>query len=370
MSFSGSIISSLKRLDIKRFFSTSMSSPKSQSELESFSKHLRNSDRILALCGAGLSAASGLPTFRGVGGLWRSHEAQRLATPQAFANDPGLVWQFYSYRRHMALQAQPNPGHFALAELARRKTGFVTLSQNVDGESMPVPERWGEKTDIGTGLHQRAHHPSSQLHLLHGYLFNVRCTAFYCNYSEQNFTDPITPALAIPKEVTQPAPLGTAESGAEATNSLSNAMKSALAAKELDIADDRIEIPELDIKDLPQCPQCGNGLLRPGVVWFGELLPRQTIDAISKWIDSSKKIDLVLVIGTSARVTPAADYVEVAREKGARVAVINMDRADTPGGMYGLEKEDWFFEGDAAVILPEILKGEIGDISERIRQGH
>ena len=167
----------------------------------------------------------------------------------------------------------------------------------------------------------------------------------------------------------QPVPLGTAESGAEATNSLSNAIKSALVAKELDIADDRIEIPELDIKDLPQCPQCGNGLLRPGVVWFGELLPRQTIDAISKWIDSSKKIDLVLVIGTSARVTPAADYVEVAKEKGARVAVINMDRADTPGGMYGLEKEDWFFEGDATVILPEILKGEIGDISERIRQG-
>ena len=342
-----------------------MSTTISQSDLESFSKHLKNSDRILALCGAGLSAPSGLPTYRGVGGLWRSHEAQRLATPQAFANDPGLVWQFYSYRRHMALQAQPNPGHFALAELARRKSGFVTLTQNVDGESMPIPERWGERTDIGTGLHQRARHPSSQLHLLHGSLFKVRCTAFYCNFSEQNVTDPITPALAIPKEVTQPAPLGTAESGAEATNSLSNAMKSALAAKELDIAYDRIEIPELDIKDLPQCPQCGNGLLRPDVVWFGEMLPRQTIDAISKWIDSSKKIDLVLVIGTSARVTPAADYVKVARDKGAKVAVINMDRADTPGGKYGLEKEDWLFEGDAAVILPEILKGDIGDNSEK-----
>ena len=146
-------------------------------------------------------------------------------------------------------------------------------------------------------------------------------------------------------------------------------MQGALAAKELDIADDRVEIPELDIKDLPQCPQCGNGLLRPGVVWFNEMLPRQTIDAISKWIDSSKKIDLILVIGTSARVTPAADYIEKAKEKGARVAVINMDRADTPGGIHGLENEDWFFEGDAAVILPEIFKGEIGDISDRTRQG-
>ena len=368
MSFSGSINPSLRRLNIKRFGSTTMSRPISQSDLESFSKHLRNSDRILALCGAGLSAASGLPTFRGVGGLWRSHEAQRLATPQAFANDPGLVWQFYSYRRHMALQAQPNPGHFALAELARRKKDFLTLSQNVDGESIPAREYWGWKTDINTGLHQRARHPSSQLHLLHGSLFDVRCTAFYCNYSEQNFTDPISPALTIPKEAIPPAPLGTAESGAEATNSLSHAMQSSLAAKELDIADDRVEIPELDIKDLPQCPQCGNGLLRPGVVWFNELLPRQTVDAISKWIDSSQKIDLVLVIGTSARVTPAADYVEEAKEKGARVAVINMDRADTPGGTYGLEKEDWFFEGDAAVILPEILKGEIGNISIRQEQ--
>ena len=163
MSFFGSIIPSLRRLDINRFVSTGMSHPISQSDLESFSKHLRNSDRILALCGAGLSAASGLPTFRGVGGLWRSYEAQRLATPQAFANDPGLVWQFYSYRRHMALQAQPNPGHFALAELARRKKDFITLSQNVDGEPMPAPASWDQKTDmIQVSINEHAtHHLSS-----------------------------------------------------------------------------------------------------------------------------------------------------------------------------------------------------------------
>lgn len=106
-------------------------------DLESFSKHLRNSDRILALCGAGLSAASGLPTFRGAGGLWRSHDAVALATPEAFQDNPGLVWQFYSYRRHMALQARPNAGHFALSKLAARKKGFLTLSQNVDGLSKP-----------------------------------------------------------------------------------------------------------------------------------------------------------------------------------------------------------------------------------------
>lgn len=113
-----------------------MSSSIRPAALESFASHLQSSSRILALLGAGLSASSGLPTFRGAGGLWRSHDATSLATPEAFDKDPGLVWQFYSYRRHMALQAHPNAAHFALAELARRKGGFVTLSQNVDGSSI------------------------------------------------------------------------------------------------------------------------------------------------------------------------------------------------------------------------------------------
>ena len=102
-------------------------------DLESFTVHLKSSTRILALLGAGLSASSGLPTFRGAGGLWRCHDAISLATPEAFQDDPTLVWQFYSYRRHMALQAKPNKAHFALAELARKRKDFITLSQNVDG---------------------------------------------------------------------------------------------------------------------------------------------------------------------------------------------------------------------------------------------
>ena len=104
-----------------------------QEDLSSFANHLKKSTNILALCGAGLSAASGLPTFRGAGGLWRSYDALEIATPEAFDQNPGLVWQFYSYRRHMALQAKPNPAHYALAELARRKSTFITLTQNVDG---------------------------------------------------------------------------------------------------------------------------------------------------------------------------------------------------------------------------------------------
>lgn len=111
-----------------------------KNDLESFQEHLNKSTRILALLGAGLSASSGLPTFRGAGGLWRTHDATSLATPEAFQRDPGLVWQFYSYRRHMALGVKPNPAHYALAELAKRKN-FLTLSQNVDGEYFVVWDR-------------------------------------------------------------------------------------------------------------------------------------------------------------------------------------------------------------------------------------
>lgn len=102
-------------------------------KLQSFTEYLKGCQRIVALLGAGLSASSGLPTFRGAGGLWRSYDATSLATPEAFDENPGLVWQFYSYRRHMALQANPNRAHYALAELSRRNKDFITLSQNVDG---------------------------------------------------------------------------------------------------------------------------------------------------------------------------------------------------------------------------------------------
>ncbi|KAJ4293810.1 hypothetical protein N0V88_005322 [Collariella sp. IMI 366227] len=100
--------------------------------IPAFHAKLAQSRRILAVCGAGLSAASGLPTFRGAGGLWRNYEAPMLASTEAFEADPGLVWMFYAYRRHMALQAKPNPAHYALAALARRNPEFLCLTQNVD----------------------------------------------------------------------------------------------------------------------------------------------------------------------------------------------------------------------------------------------
>lgn len=103
-------------------------------DVQAFHEALRSSRRILALCGAGLSASSGLPTFRGAGGIWRNHDATKLATMEAFRTDPGLVWLFYGYRRHMSLTAQPNTGHKALAALARCNKEFLCLTQNVDSK--------------------------------------------------------------------------------------------------------------------------------------------------------------------------------------------------------------------------------------------
>ncbi|KIY00472.1 uncharacterized protein Z520_04157 [Fonsecaea multimorphosa CBS 102226] len=302
-----------------------------RTDVASFVQQLQSSKRIVALLGAGLSASSGLPTFRGAGGLWRTYDATMLATPEAFQQDPGLSWQFYSYRRHMALNAKPNRAHLALAELARRNPNFITLSQNVDG------------------LSPRAGHPPAQLKLLHGNLFDVKCWDEYgCGYSRKNdFTDPIVPALALPPDAQD--------------SQLKAAIKQKHALiRGADISDVDVEIPKLKREDLPQCPSCKKNLLRPGVVWFGEGLPEDVIGEVHEFFDRPEKIDLMLVIGTSAKVYPAAGYTHIAREKGARVAVINMDRSDAQQ----LTKHDWFFEGDAAVIVPEILKSVIGEVGE------
>jgi len=195
------------------------------------------------------------------------------------------------------------------------------------------------------GLSPRAKHPEDNLKLLHGSLFDVKCSDFFCNYQESsNYTDPIVPALAIPTDESDPT------------------TTTALAQRELDISDINVTLPELDLAHLPRCPKCKRGLLRPGVVWFGERLPEKVMSDIDEWMTKGEKIDLIMVIGTSARVYPAASYVDLARAKGARVAIVNMDKNDVPAS--GLYKGDWFFQGDAAQIMPEILKSVIGEVEE------
>ena len=191
------------------------------------------------------------------------------------------------------------------------------------------------------GLSPRAQHPTEKLKLLHGSLFDVKCSDFFCDYVEKNnYTDPIVPALAIP------------------TDESDSTTNSALRARELDISDENVPIPELDHNHLPTCPKCERGLLRPGVVWFGERLPSDVLEDVDDWINEGK-IDLIMVIGTSAKVYPAAGYVDVARHKGARVAVVNMDKSDAPASGMG----DWFFEGDAAQIVPELLEKVISKLN-------
>lgn len=222
---------------------------------------------------------------------------------------------------------------------------------------------------IPPGLSQRAGHTQSQLHELHGSLYTVKCTGLFCNYvATDNYTDPISPALALPQVAPQPEPAAEDKTGEAASKSLAQALdysapsssQRLLNPGELDIADPSVSLPRIPTEELPQCPQCTDGLLRPGVVWFGEPLPEDAIQAVDTWMDAPDKIDLILVVGTSAAVYPAARYVDVARDKGAKIAVVNMDRDHMPRS--GMKEGDWFFEGDASAILPEMLREVIGEI--------
>jgi len=228
------------------------------------------------------------------------------------------------------------------------------------------------------GLSQRANHPAEKLHLLHGSLFDVRCTEFYCDYAEKdNFTDPIVPALAIPIAGPHPSPApastdrtGTGAAQAVASPSLAPTHPPPGTDLELDLSSPSTPLPALRTADLPHCPKCTTGLLRPGVVWFGEMLPSDTVAAIDAFIAAAPRIDLMLVIGTSAVVYPAAGYVERARRKGARVAVVNVDRSAGVGvgvgggGRGGEGSGDWFFEGDAGGVVPVILGGVVGGVGD------
>ena len=128
--------------------------------LEEARRLLAKAGRIAVLTGAGISAESGIPTFRGPGGLWRNYRPEDLATPAAFARNPQLVWEWYMWRRALIAQAQPNPGHRALVELERRTPVFTLITQNVDG------------------LHDRA--GSKNIRKIHGDIWLTRCTV--CGY--------------------------------------------------------------------------------------------------------------------------------------------------------------------------------------------
>lgn len=132
---------------------------------------LRGAKRVAVLTGAGISAESGIPTFRGPGGMWRNFRPEQLATPEAFAEDPHLVWEWYDWRRGLIAKAEPNPGHLALVELEQRAAHFDLITQNVDG------------------LHRRA--GSKNITYVHGDIWTLRCTS--CHHAELNLDTPLSP---------------------------------------------------------------------------------------------------------------------------------------------------------------------------------
>ena len=222
---------------------------------------------IAVLTGAGVSADSGVPTFRGPDGLWRNFRAEDLASPSAFARDPRLVWEWYNWRRELIATKRPNAAHVALAELERRVEHFRLITQNVDG------------------LHRLA--GSEKLSEIHGNIWMVRCTG--CGRIEENRTVPL--------------PL------------------------------------------LPYCSACG-ALLRPHIVWFGESLATEDI---TRSYEALESCELLLIIGTSGIVYPAASFAPVAKAHGAFVVELNLEA--TPNS----EIVDVGFTGRAKDLLPELL---------------
>lgn len=243
---------------------------------------LRNAKRLVVFTGAGVSAESGIPTFRdSLTGLWQRYDAASLATPEAFKADPALVWGWYEWRRMKVLQAEPNPAHLAIASLAQRVPRLTLVTQNVDD------------------LHERA--GSADVLHLHGSLHRPRCAG--CGKAP---TEP----LGMPDEP---------EGGR------------------------RLEPP--------RCTACGDRL-RPGVVWFGESLPA---DALTTAFAAAEVCDLLISVGTSGMVYPAAEVPGLAWRAGATVVHVNPQPQRC-----GAERE-YALAGAAGDQLPRLVAQAFGD---------
>ena len=255
---------------------------------------LQSAHGVVVLTGAGISSESQIPTFRdAMSGLWKDFDPQKLATPEAFAADPETVTKWYDWRRLGCLAAEPNPAHLALAELERRITrrggSFTILTQNVDG------------------LHQRA--GATNVVELHGSIMRWRCT--------------------VTGRECEPDPVAFAEFPP----------RSSFGEREGDREGDR--------RDACPTKQVETAILRPCVVWFGEMLPPAALEAADAAMQSC---DLLLSVGTAAVVYPAAGYIDHAMRIGARTAEVNPEA--TPYS----ELVTWALRGRAGEVMPRVVE--------------
>ena len=219
------------------------------------------------LTGAGISAESGLATFRGSGGLWNGHRVEEVATPEAWDVNPELVWRFYSMRRRDAIDAQPNAAHRALAVIEEQMGDrFYLCTQNVDD------------------LHERA--GSHRLHHMHGELFQSRCVSCERPFADRGF---------------------------------------------------------YESAELPACKDCGEPV-RPHIVWFGEI--PLDMEGIYRQLD---RATVLLVIGTSGSVYPAAGFVHIANQRGIRTMYIGPEEPQNADAF------DEILLGTATELVPQLL---------------
>ncbi|XP_039273240.2 NAD-dependent protein deacylase sirtuin-5, mitochondrial-like [Styela clava] len=269
-----------------------MAAARPSSDLAAFRAEFERAKNIVVLSGAGVSAESGVPTFRGAGGFWRKWQAQDLASPKAFESNPSLVWEFYHYRREVMITKNPNPAHLAIAECESRLKSnarkLTVITQNIDE------------------LHKTA--GSENIIELHGSLFRVRCTK--CGKVDVNKDSPICEALRD-----RGAPDPTAQDA------------------------------KIPVENLPKCKSC-DGLLRPDVVWFGEGLDQKVLERAGEELE---KCDLCLVVGTSSVVYPAAMFAPMLSYRGVTVAEFNLE--DTPATM----NFKYHFCGPAGEWIPKAL---------------
>jgi NAD-dependent deacetylase len=211
--------------------------------------------RVLVITGAGISAESGIPTFRGRDGYWRNLDPMKLATPEAFARDPNLVWEWYWERREKIRAARPNPGHAAISTLAQEADHFLLVTQNVDD------------------LHARAGLEREKMVQIHGDIFETRCSR--CDFTLQE--------------------------------------REQAKGKE----------------GVPACAKCG-APMRPGVVWFGEMLDPRKIDAVEDFLDGGV-CDITLVIGTTALFGYITGWAVRGASAGGKLIEVNLEPTPLSG---------------------------------------